>query len=671
MNVSGLNQSARVALQAFQAASRDLAVSQSRVASGLQVASARDEGAVYVNSEGQKARLSEIVSIRDGINRASALLDVTMAGGASISRILNDMRSIALSAQSSDLSAEQRTSLQDSYDASRRQIGGIVGSVQFNGLNLVNAGGDDLSVRMQDQSSAASNPIAKSPFITRVMSDAGGVTAAFFGLVKPSFSPDGTKITDGADYIQDLSTGALTNLNLGNRTTTTAEVWSPDGSKIIAAAGIYDLTTGIKTPIGSPIGIVNAYSHTLSPDGTKVAMTAPSSWLPEDTNATFDIYIKDLTSGAFSLVSTGSAGEVGNGPTHLPIFSPDGTKLLFETSATNWRAGDANNAPDIYEKDLVTGVLRHISYGSGAVYSPDGGKIAFVSHYNITPGETNNIGKWDVYVKDLATGVTTLVSKPSVGVHQNANSGGSLRFSPDGSMLVFESDASNLVDGDTNGVRDIFLKNLETGSVTLVSHGLDGAPANGQSVNADFSPDGKSLLFASAASNLATGDANGGGYDLYIADLRESPLLQIDSLDWTLGGGGALTALSDGSGALSHASAAVSAVGALDAAIIAIGRDLADLGAKAKSLDKQNGFLVRLADVMERGIGKLVDADLSKESARVASLRLKVELSRVNLSVANQSSIVLLDLIKRHANYATDRALTLRGAPAALSSTLV
>src|SRR6266566_4232765 len=89
-------------------------------------------------------------------------------------------------------------------------------------------------------------------------------------------------------------------------------------------------------------------------------------------------------------------------------------------------------------------------------------------------------------------------------------------FSPDGTKVAFDSYASNLVPGDTNGANDIFIKDLITGAVTRVSTAADGTEANGGSGIGDFSPDGSSLMFASDASNLVPNDTNGARPDIFI-----------------------------------------------------------------------------------------------------------------------------------------------------------
>lgn len=212
-------------------------------------------------------------------------------------------------------------------------------------------------------------------------------------------------------------------------------------------------------------GINGAIMPSVSGDGTKVAFSSDSSSLVAgDTNNRFDVFVKNLTIGALTLVSAGANGQ-GNDASVDPSISADGSKVAFDSTASNLVAGDTNGKDDIFVKDLATGTLTRVSIGANgegndnsfvpAIF-PDGSKVAFSSEAtNLVASDTN--GTQDVFVKDLATGVVTLVS---TGANGQGN-GGSYRsaISGDGTKIVFESRASNLVAGDTNGVGDVFIKN--------------------------------------------------------------------------------------------------------------------------------------------------------------------------------------------------------------------
>lgn len=146
------NYSAMVALQNLNMTNDQLEQVQNRINTGFKVGSAKDNGAVFAIAEGQRARLNALASVTDGIDRASSAIDVALSAGESIGKILQEMKAKAVSAQADDLTTEQRQAIQADYDALRAQIDQIANSAQFNGLNLVSAGGTSLPVLMSDLS---------------------------------------------------------------------------------------------------------------------------------------------------------------------------------------------------------------------------------------------------------------------------------------------------------------------------------------------------------------------------------------------------------------------------------------------------------------------------------------------------------------------------------------
>jgi len=253
-----------------------------------------------------------------------------------------------------------------------------------------------------------------------------------------------------------------------------------------------------------------------------------------DTNARRDVFVKDLATGEAILVSRSAAGIIGNNDSLNGRLSPDGTKVLFESHASNLVGADTNGAGDLFLKTIATGALTRISaaadgaqangQSANASFSADGTKVLFESNAsNLVAGDTN--AAYDIFVKDLGTGAVTRLS---VAPHGTAGTGHSFRasFTPDGSGVLFESLASNLVPGDTNGARDIFLKNLTTGAVMRVSEGLGGFQLNGTSQNATIA--GNRVVFESSASNAVEGDGNF-RRDVFMKDLESGALIRLSS----------------------------------------------------------------------------------------------------------------------------------------------
>lgn len=208
-----------------------------------------------------------------------------------------------------------------------------------------------------------------------------------------------------------------------------------------------------------------------SRDGTKVVFTSSATNLTgdADTNAGTDIFIKDLIGGTVTRVSSTAGGAQLAGTHTDAVFSPDGTKVAFVT----FNAG----SQDVWVKDLVTGAVTKASVdqngvgpaagsSNGPVFSLDGTKIVFQSqNTTLAPnGDTN--GTTDIFVKDLITGGLTRVSVNSAG--DQAVGDGFQTFgvsfqpvglftSSDGVKVLYGSDAYNLVGDDFNGYADLFI----------------------------------------------------------------------------------------------------------------------------------------------------------------------------------------------------------------------
>ncbi len=369
-------------------------------------------------------------------------------------------------------------------------------------------------------------------------------------------------------YLKNTQTGVLTLVshdlagNSGNGETENAQLFA-DGSKLVfnslasnLVAGdtnnandvfLHDVATGLNTRISTTqLGVAgNGFSiqPIFSADGNKVLFSSTSNnFYAGDTNNRADLFVKNLLTGELTTVSVRADGVIGNEGSFRGNFSPDGTKVVFESSANNFVAGDIGISSDLFIKDLVTGALTLVSSASNGTkgnissqsgqFSPNGNYILFESSAsNLIAGDTNF--REDLFLKNIATGETTLVSQTQAGVVGNAGSR-SGSFSVDGTKIIFESQATNFAAGSTNGATNIFIKDLITGELTLVTQGLDGLPINGISGFASFHADGDRVVFYSTANNLADGDTNA-AQDIFVATLAEDMTISggddADSLD--------------------------------------------------------------------------------------------------------------------------------------------
>lgn len=264
-----------------------------------------------------------------------------------------------------------------------------------------------------------------------------------------------------------------------------------------------------------------SFKPAFSPDSTKIAFESDAAnLLPSGLNGERQIIIKDIASGQITLVSSNSSGQAANADCLDMEFSPDGRKMVFESDATNLVAGATNGQRHIYMKDLDTGAVTLISSSSAGVqgnnrsgdpmFSPDGTKIVFSSISNNFVSGDNNLssGGRDIFIKDLATGVTSLVSSDANGNIGNGN-GDDPSWSFDGKSVIFWSSASNLIPGGTNGVEQVYIKNIQTGAVRLVSVDNAGDQSNGYNNDPSFTPDDKFITYWSDASDILPGDNNG------------------------------------------------------------------------------------------------------------------------------------------------------------------
>jgi flagellin len=132
------NTGAMVALQYLTTTQGQLDVTQSAINSGLKVANARDNGSIFAIAQNQRSAVAGYTAVTNSINNATSSVDVALSAGQSISDLLIQMKTKALSAADQSLDTASRQALNSDFTALRDQITTIVGNAQFNGFNLVN-----------------------------------------------------------------------------------------------------------------------------------------------------------------------------------------------------------------------------------------------------------------------------------------------------------------------------------------------------------------------------------------------------------------------------------------------------------------------------------------------------------------------------------------------------
>ncbi|MFO0983328.1 MAG: LamG-like jellyroll fold domain-containing protein [Planctomycetota bacterium] len=280
--------------------------------------------------------------------------------------------------------------------------------------------------------------------------------------------------------------------------------WASIGLAAMPFSGpaVAQLTTRLSVNAQGVQGDNHSGNVSISADGQVAAFESiADNLVAGDTNATSDVFV--LRGGTIVRASVDSNGNQGNGYSFYPSVSADGRFVAFTSLASNLVAGDTNGTFDAFVHDLETGETTLVSVDSSgqqglgesayATISADGRLAAFQSAAsNLVAGDTN--GRIDVFVHDLFSQETTRVSVDSQGNQANGESDFAV-ISADGLVVGFYSYATNLVSGDTNGHIDTFVHDRFTGLTTRVSVDSQGNQLNGDSLVPSLSGDGRFVTF--------------------------------------------------------------------------------------------------------------------------------------------------------------------------------
>ena len=396
---------------------------------------------------------------------------------------------------------------------------------------------------------------------------------------RPTISDDGTRVAfeTGAQNLSGIDTnGSLTDVYVrdltGNATTLVSESFGTAGSSASAGAALSGdgLVAGFQTEadnlttqdsddfvsivrrrltqngmslVSRPTGTggfggdgtaessITCCGTPASADGSIVAFSSQTDTIsPDDDNRFRNAFVRDARTGETTLLSrqTGPGGAPADGDSAAVAVSADGRRAAFVSSATNLVAGgDANGTQqDLFVRDLGTGETMLVSRGPGAAgpqggssvfvaaLDADGSAVAFSTSSNLVPGSASGI---DVYVRDIAAADTVLASRADGELGAAVNSDAEIAISGDGRVVAFTSDAA--IAGAPGGVDQIFARDLGAGTTTLVSRapGAAGAAGGFSSRSPALDADGSRVAFASYASNLALDDPDTAG-DVFVRD---------------------------------------------------------------------------------------------------------------------------------------------------------
>jgi Tol biopolymer transport system component len=329
---------------------------------------------------------------------------------------------------------------------------------------------------------------------------------------------------------------------------TTAGDLGPTDTNGLSDVYLRDLLTGTVTLVSANTAGTNGgngpstHLAVISADERFVAfysMATDLTTLP-DSNAGFDAFVWERATGTTTLVSVNASGiAAGNAPSvGLPSLdiSADGSKIVFETNASDLGPNDTNEQPDVYVRDRVGGSTALASVNSSGTDSGDGnsGSLARISANgqvvvfssgaeDLVPNDSNT--EIDAFARNLTLGATTLVSVNTAGTNGGDAISGLPTVSADGRYVVFISQATDLTPlADTNTNYDVFRRDLQTSTTSLISVNASGTSSgDGVSANSGISTDGRYVLLVSIASDLGPVDTNGTA-DVYLRDLQAGTL---------------------------------------------------------------------------------------------------------------------------------------------------
>jgi Tol biopolymer transport system component len=274
----------------------------------------------------------------------------------------------------------------------------------------------------------------------------------------------------------------------------------------------------------------NSVPTSISADGRFVAFSSFATNLSDETTGGHEaVFVRDLEAHTTTLASraSGAGGEGADDYSLGASIPADGRLVAFESRADNLSADDADETIDVFVRDLRTATTTLVSrvsgmgaggddHSGGPRISGDGRRVAFLSYAdNLSSADDDSVP--NIFVRDLESNVTVLVSRATDGAPADGGSGGNLSISADGRFVAFSSSADNLSAEDDDGVWDVFVRDLTTNTTTYVSRA--GTPGDGDSASPSISADGRVVAFHSDADSLGTQDENS-VTNVFVRDLQ-------------------------------------------------------------------------------------------------------------------------------------------------------
>jgi Tol biopolymer transport system component len=327
-------------------------------------------------------------------------------------------------------------------------------------------------------------------------------------------------------FLRDTLTGNTTALNTEGAPLAkdAAHPWvSADGGRVAYESGNMGARHEIivSQPSGgfftlSP-GSLSALTPSISADGQRVAFAAGTFDLGIALDP--DILVFDFSTGNSFQVSLSTNGSPANGASSEPALSADGRSVAFVSTATNLSDDDVGGTGDVFVRDLGAGTTTLVSRASGPsglggngdsfapFISADGRRVAFASAANNLSVEEDDTVT-NVYLRDLTSGTTTLISRASGPAGAPTSVDAQFpSISGDGRFVAFASAGPGLSTEDNDGVSDVFVRDTRTNATILASRapGPTGPGGDDASFWPSLSGDGRYVALQSDAGNLAPG----------------------------------------------------------------------------------------------------------------------------------------------------------------------
>lgn len=327
---------------------------------------------------------------------------------------------------------------------------------------------------------------------------------------------------------------------------TTASNLDPNATNSVKQVFVHDRQTGATALASASSSGAAAnlpcVATSISADGRFVVFETEAALIPADTNAQFDVYVRDTVAGTTTRASVSTSGAQSAGDSTEGRVSADGNRIAFLSTGADLSPGDVNGQADAFVRDLAAGTTTLASVSTSGLQanlpvsrvgiSGDGVTVLLISHAT-TLDPLGGAGLAHVFARDLAASTTRMLDVSPSGNYgnQHASAVGAWhapRSSHDGRHVVFTSLATNLVAGDTNSAPDVFHVDRAAGTIARSSLGPSGQQGdmdNGQVFSAGVSDDGLFVNFSSPAENMVAGDTSGGeANDVLVRDPTKPPV---------------------------------------------------------------------------------------------------------------------------------------------------